>query len=125
MRALAPFIAGTSKMPYSNFAPYSIIGTGLWATTFILIGYFASQSLDKVAEIVGRGLIYFGFFVGLVVAIVAHRPLSDVSSATATTSSPRWRSAARSARCWQPAGASSRRRSSSTGGSPPAGWGSS
>ena len=50
VRALAPFIAGTSKMPYSNFAPYSIIGTGLWATTFILIGYFASQSLDKVAE---------------------------------------------------------------------------
>ena len=70
VRALAPFIAGTSKMPYSNFAPYSIIGTGLWATTFILIGYFASQSLDKVAEIVGRGLIFFGFFVGTVVAIV-------------------------------------------------------
>ena len=70
VRALAPFIAGTSKMPYSNFAPYSIIGTGLWATTFILIGYFASQSLDKVADIVGRGLIYFGFFVGFIVAIV-------------------------------------------------------
>ncbi|MBA2545774.1 MAG: bifunctional DedA family/phosphatase PAP2 family protein [Solirubrobacterales bacterium] len=70
VRALAPFIAGTSKMPYSNFAPYSIIGTGLWATTFILIGYFASQSLDKVANIVGKGLIYFGFFVGFVVAIV-------------------------------------------------------
>ena len=70
VRALAPFIAGTSKMPYSNFAPYSIIGTGLWATTFILIGYFASQSLDKVASIVGTGLIWFGFFVGFVVAIV-------------------------------------------------------
>ena len=70
VRALAPFIAGTSKMPYSNFAPYSVIGTGLWATTFILIGYFASQSLDKVAEIVSQGLIGFGFFVGFVVAVV-------------------------------------------------------
>ncbi|CAN5488655.1 hypothetical protein BH20ACT15_BH20ACT15_04680 [soil metagenome] len=70
VRALAPFIAGTSKMPYSNFAPYSIIGTGLWAATFIMIGYFASQSLDRVASIVGRGLIWFGFFVGTVVAVV-------------------------------------------------------
>ncbi|MGZ5315998.1 MAG: bifunctional DedA family/phosphatase PAP2 family protein [Solirubrobacterales bacterium] len=70
VRALAPFIAGTSKMPYSSFAPYSVLGTGLWAVTFILIGYFASQSLDTVAEIVGRGLIWFGFFVGFVVGVV-------------------------------------------------------
>ncbi|MGZ5324914.1 MAG: bifunctional DedA family/phosphatase PAP2 family protein [Solirubrobacterales bacterium] len=70
VRALAPFIAGTSKMPYSSFAPYSVLGTGLWAATFILIGYFASQSLDTVAEIVGRGLIWFGFFVGFVVGVV-------------------------------------------------------
>jgi membrane protein DedA with SNARE-associated domain len=70
VRALAPFIAGTSKMRYGAFAPYSVLGTGLWATTFILIGYFASQSLDTVADIVGRGLIYFGFFVGAVVGLI-------------------------------------------------------
>ena len=28
VRAIAPFIAGSSKMPYRRFAPYSIIGTG-------------------------------------------------------------------------------------------------
>jgi undecaprenyl-diphosphatase len=71
VRALAPFIAGTSKMQYSSFAPYSIIGTGLWSATFILIGYFASQSLDEVAAIVGRGLIWFGLFVGFVVGCIA------------------------------------------------------
>ncbi len=70
VRALAPFIAGTSKMRYSAFAPYSILGTGLWAATFILIGYFASQSLDRVADIVSKGLIGFGFFVGFVVLVV-------------------------------------------------------
>jgi membrane protein DedA with SNARE-associated domain/membrane-associated phospholipid phosphatase len=70
VRALAPFIAGTSKMPYRNFAPYSILGTGLWAATFVLIGYFASQSLDTVAEIVGQGLIWFGIFVGIVVGLI-------------------------------------------------------
>ena len=57
VRALAPFIAGTSNMGYRAFWPYSVLGTGLWAATFILIGYFASQSLDTVAEIVSRGLI--------------------------------------------------------------------
>ncbi|HEX2359624.1 MAG TPA: bifunctional DedA family/phosphatase PAP2 family protein [Solirubrobacterales bacterium] len=70
VRALAPFVAGTSKMRYRAFWPYSVLGTGLWATTFILIGYFASQSLDEVAAIVSRGLIWFGVFVGLVVGVV-------------------------------------------------------
>jgi undecaprenyl-diphosphatase len=71
VRALAPFIAGTSKMGYRAFWPYSVIGTGLWAATFIMIGYFASQSLDTVAEIVSRGLIWFGVFVGFVVGVIA------------------------------------------------------
>lgn len=70
VRALAPFIAGTSKMGYRAFWPYSVLGTGLWAATFILIGYFASQSLDTVADIVSRGLIWFGVFVGFVVGVV-------------------------------------------------------
>jgi membrane protein DedA with SNARE-associated domain len=71
VRALAPFIAGTSNMRYSAFAPYSVLGTGLWATAFCLIGYFASQSLNRVTEIVGQGLVWFGFFVGLVVGAIA------------------------------------------------------
>jgi len=69
VRALAPFIAGSSKMRYSAFAPYSILGTGLWATGLILAGYFASQSLDTVTTIVGRGLLAFGFAVGTIVAV--------------------------------------------------------
>ena len=71
VRALAPFIAGSSNMRYSAFAPYSVLGTGMWAATFILIGYFASQSLDEVATIVGEGLIWFGVFVGVVVGSIA------------------------------------------------------
>jgi membrane protein DedA with SNARE-associated domain len=70
VRALAPFIAGSSRMRYSAFAPYSILGTGLWAAAFILIGYFAAQSLDRVTEVVGRGLVVFGIVVGVVVALV-------------------------------------------------------
>ncbi len=69
VRALAPFIAGTSKMRYAEFAPYSILGTGLWSTGLILAGYFASQSLDTVTKIVGQGLLVFGLLVAAIVGI--------------------------------------------------------
>jgi membrane protein DedA with SNARE-associated domain/membrane-associated phospholipid phosphatase len=71
VRALAPFIAGSSKLPYRGFAPYSILGTGLWATGLILLGYFAGQSLDKVTKYVGKGLFVFAIVVAVIVAVVA------------------------------------------------------
>jgi membrane protein DedA with SNARE-associated domain/membrane-associated phospholipid phosphatase len=78
IRALAPFIAGSSKLPYRNFAPFSILGTGLWAVTFILIGYFFGRSLDRVTSLVGTGLVVFGIVVGVIVAIiVAYRFLRE------------------------------------------------
>jgi membrane protein DedA with SNARE-associated domain/membrane-associated phospholipid phosphatase len=70
VRALAPFIAGSSRMRYSSFAPFSILGTGLWATGLILVGYFAAQSLDTVTKTVGKGLLVFGIVVGVIVGLV-------------------------------------------------------
>ena len=69
VRALAPFIAGSSKLPYRNFAPYSILGTGLWSTGLILLGYFFSQSLSKVTKVVGQGLLVFAIGVGVAVGL--------------------------------------------------------
>ena len=70
VRALAPFIAGSSGMQYRAFVPYSILGTGLWATAFSLIGYFASRSLNQAKDWVGRGLFLFALVVVVVVGIV-------------------------------------------------------
>ena len=70
VRALAPFIAGSSKMPYRRFAPYSVIGTGLWAATFVLLGYFFWRSFEEVAGIAGRATIGFGIVVGTIAAVV-------------------------------------------------------
>lgn len=70
VRALAPFIAGSSRLPYRNFVPYSILGTGLWSIALILIGYFFAQSLNTVTDIVGKGLVVFGIVVGVIVALV-------------------------------------------------------
>ena len=76
VRALAPFVAGTSKMPYRRFAPYSVIGTGLWSATFILLGYFFWHSFEEVASIAGRATLAFGIVVGIGVGVVyAYRRL--------------------------------------------------
>ena len=65
-------------MPYRNFAPYSILGTGLWSIALILTGYFFARSLNKVTDIVGKGLVVFGIVVGVVVAlVVVYRFLRD------------------------------------------------
>jgi undecaprenyl-diphosphatase len=78
IRALAPFIAGSSKMPYRRFAPYSVIGTGLWSATFILLGYFFWHSFEEVAGIAGRATVGFGIVVGIVVGVVyAYRRLRE------------------------------------------------
>ena len=76
VRALAPFIAGSSKMPYRRFAPYSVIGTGLWSATFVLLGYFFWRSFERVAGVAGRATVAFGILVGLIIAVVyAYRRL--------------------------------------------------
>ena len=70
VRALAPFIAGSSGFQYRRFIPYSIVGTGLWATTFCVLGYVFWRSFDRVASIAGQAILGFGLTVGLIVAIV-------------------------------------------------------
>ena len=78
VRALAPFIAGSSGMPYRAFVPYSVLGTGLWAAAFSLLGYALSHSIDRATEIAGKGALVFAIVVGVVVAIVvASRYLRD------------------------------------------------
>ena len=70
VRAIAPFVAGSSQMAYRNFFPYSVVGTGLWATTFCVLGYVFWRSFDQVAHIAGQAIFGFGLTVAVVVGIV-------------------------------------------------------
>jgi membrane protein DedA with SNARE-associated domain len=70
VRALAPFIAGSSALPYRRFIPYSIVGTGLWATTFCVLGYIFWRSFDQVAHLAGQAIFGFGITVAVIVGIV-------------------------------------------------------
>jgi membrane protein DedA with SNARE-associated domain len=70
VRAIAPFIAGASHMPLRKFLPYDVLGAGLWATTFCVLGYVFWRSFDQLTAWVSRGLFAFGLFVAIVVGIV-------------------------------------------------------
>jgi membrane protein DedA with SNARE-associated domain/membrane-associated phospholipid phosphatase len=76
VRALAPFIAGSSGLAYKRFIPFSIVGTGLWGTSFCVLGYIFWQSFDQVANAAGHAVFAFGVVAGVVVGVVlAHRRL--------------------------------------------------
>jgi membrane protein DedA with SNARE-associated domain/membrane-associated phospholipid phosphatase len=70
VRAIAPFIAGASRMPLRKFLPYDVLGAGLWATTFCLLGYVFWRSFDQLTAWVSRGLFAFGLLVALIAGVV-------------------------------------------------------
>ena len=57
VRALAPFVAGASRMSFARFLPYDVAGSGLWATTFVLLGYCSWRNIDRAAAISPRGTL--------------------------------------------------------------------
>lgn len=78
VRALAPFLAGASRMPLRRFLPYDVVGAGLWSGLFVGLGYVFWASLGTVTKYVGRGLFALGAAVGLVVlGLLAHRLARD------------------------------------------------
>src|SRR4051794_16873438 len=70
VRAFAPFIAGSSGMQYRAFVPYSVLGTGLWATAHILVGYFFSRSIETAGKYAAKGAFALAMLIVLVAGIV-------------------------------------------------------
>ena len=76
IRALAPFVAGSSGFPYRRFIPFSIIGCGLWGTLYCVLGYIFWRSFDQVASIVGKATLAFAIVVFVLAGVVlAYRRL--------------------------------------------------
>ncbi len=74
VRALAPFVAGASRMSFRRFLPYDVIGAGLWATTFSVLGYVFWKSFDRLLAFAKQGAFAFGTAVAVIVgAIAAYR----------------------------------------------------
>jgi membrane protein DedA with SNARE-associated domain/membrane-associated phospholipid phosphatase len=59
-RALVPFLAGSSRMPYRKFLPYNAIGAVLWASGITLLGYFLGASWHTAERWIGRASAIVG-----------------------------------------------------------------
>ncbi len=70
VRAVAPFMAGSSGMPLRRFLPYDVIGAGLWGSTFVVLGYVFWQSFSQLVDYAKKGALALGAVIVLVVAIV-------------------------------------------------------
>src|SRR5919112_3511051 len=70
VRAFAPFIAGSSGMQYRGFVPYSVLGTGLWSSLHILIGYFFSRSIETAGHYAAPGAAALATLTAVIAATI-------------------------------------------------------
>jgi membrane protein DedA with SNARE-associated domain/membrane-associated phospholipid phosphatase len=70
VRAIAPFLAGSSGMPLRRFAPYDVVGAGLWGTTFVLLGYIFWQSFSTLLDYAKKGALGLGIAIVVIVGLV-------------------------------------------------------
>ncbi len=68
-RAVVPFLAGSSRMPYRQFLSYNALGAMLWATSFVLLGYFLGASWNRAEKWIGRASIILGAIVFFILAL--------------------------------------------------------
>ncbi len=54
MRALMPYVAGASRMPYRRFLVFNAAGCIAWASAFVALGYLAGESWRVAAKWAGR-----------------------------------------------------------------------
>ena len=78
VRPLVPFVAGSARMRYGRFLPYSVLGVGVWVALHALLGFFFYRSYDQAARIAGRATLAFALALGTVVAgVIVYRRLRD------------------------------------------------
>ena len=73
VRAVAPFLAGSSGMRLRAFLPWSLLGTAAWAASFTLIGYLFHRSFSAAADYVTHGALALAVVAGVALAWRAHR----------------------------------------------------
>jgi membrane protein DedA with SNARE-associated domain/membrane-associated phospholipid phosphatase len=70
VRAVNPFLAGSSGMTLRRFLPYDIVGAGAWATLLLTLGYIFWQSFDRVLHYAEQGTLALGTTIVVLAAVV-------------------------------------------------------
>jgi membrane protein DedA with SNARE-associated domain len=72
VRAVAPFLAGASRMRLRAFLPWSLLGTALWASAFTLVGYAFNRSFASAAHALTHGALAAAVLVTAVLIVRAY-----------------------------------------------------
>lgn len=70
VRPIAPFLAGSTHMPFRRFLAYDIVAAGIWSTTFVLLGFVFWHSFDQVSEYARKGALFLGAAIVLAVGLI-------------------------------------------------------
>jgi membrane protein DedA with SNARE-associated domain len=70
VRAIAPFLAGSSGMRLRRFLPYDVIGAGLWGSSLVVLGYVFWQSFSTLLDYAKKGALALGAVIVVVVGFV-------------------------------------------------------
>jgi membrane protein DedA with SNARE-associated domain len=50
-RAVTPFLAGSSQLPFRRFLAFDVVGAGAWAASFLAVGYIVAASASGAASL--------------------------------------------------------------------------
>lgn len=64
-RAFAPFVAGSSKVPYKKFVFYNIVGGLSWGVFFSMVGYIFGKGYRLASHFIDEFLLAF-FVLGII-----------------------------------------------------------
>jgi membrane protein DedA with SNARE-associated domain len=70
LRALVPAVAGDSRMPYSTFLLWNLIGALVWGPSVVVAGYLAGRSWRALETYLSRGGLALFILIILIVAVV-------------------------------------------------------
>lgn len=73
VRALAPFLAGVSRMRPARFLAFDVTGAALWAVGCTMLGWAAAESLDAALGAVKQGKLALGGVLVLAALVLAVR----------------------------------------------------
>ena len=73
IRAVSPFLAGSSGLRFRAFLPWSLLGTAVWASAFTLVGYAFSESFSEAAGALTHGAFALALLAAVVLAVRVHR----------------------------------------------------
>lgn len=70
VRPIAPFLAGSTHMPFRRFLAYDIVAAGIWSATFVLLGFVFWHSFGKVSQYARKGALFLGAALVLGVGLI-------------------------------------------------------